>query len=169
MPTTVDDISGLARSLLDAEAEVLIAEEQLKARRERARLLREETIPCVMHELGIQSLKLDTGQTLTVKRELYCSLPKEEPAREAAFKYLVDLKGGSLIRTTVTVEFGKEEWTRAAECKAHLEAQGLSPVMEQMVHPSTLKSFIRELIEAQQPIELTTFGARAVDTAKLKG
>lgn len=168
MATTMDDVASLARAMLDAEALVEIQTVALKAANERLRLLREETIPCVMEELGLDSLKLSTGQVLSVKQEVYVSLPKDEALRALAFDYLLTHDGANLIKTEVTVQLDREQWDEAVKLCKQLEEDGYAPLLEQNVHPQTLKAFIRECLAEQTPIDLNIFGARAVMTAKLK-
>lgn len=169
MATTMDDVASLARGMVDAQEEVEKAEAILKAKKEHLRLLQEETIPCVMQELGLDSVKLTTGQTLTVKQEVYCSIPKDDETRIQAFQYLIDHNAASLIKTYVSIEFGKDEWDKAMALKKKLQKDGLDPMIEQTVHPQTLKAYIKEVLANQEPIDLALFGARAVMTAKLKG
>lgn len=170
MATTIDDVASLARGMVDAQREVEQAETLLKAKKERLRLLQEETIPCVMQELGLESVKLSTGQVLSVKDEVYGSIPKEdEEARAAAFQYLIDHNAASLIKTYVSVEFGKDEWERAMKLKRALIKNKFDPIVEQTVHPQTLKAWLRECLASAEPIDLSVFNARSVPTAKLKG
>lgn len=169
MATTIDDVALLARGMVEAQREVEEAEETLKNKMERLRLLREETIPCVMQELGLESLKLNTGQTLLVKDEVYGSVPKDDEGRDKAFQYLIDHDAASLIKTYVSVEFGKEEWERAMKLKRALIKAKFVPIIEQSVHPQTLKAWIRECLSNAEPIDLSIFNARSVPTAKLKG
>ena len=170
MATTIDDVALLARGMVDAQDEVDKAEEALKKKKEHLRLLREETIPCVMEELGLTSIKLDSGQTLTVKPEVYCSIPKDDDEKRlAAFQFLVDHDGAALIKTYVSVEFGKEEWKRAERLQKALIKNKFVPIVEQSVHPSTLKSYIKELIAQATPgLDLSVFNAHSVMVAKLK-
>lgn len=170
MAMTVDDVASLARGMLDAQHEVEHAELELKKKKERLRLLQEETIPCAMQELGLESLTLSTGQKLIVKDEVYGSIPKEdEEARLAAFQYLIDHNAASLIKTYVSVEFGREEWPRAMKLKRALIKAKFLPIIEQTVHPQTLKAWLRECLANAEPIELSVFNARSIATAKLKG
>lgn len=169
MATTIDDVALLARGMVDAQNEVEQAEAVLKEKEERLRLLREETIPCVMEELGLTSIKLDTGQTLSVKSEVYCSIPKEdEEKREAAFQFLIDHGADALIKTYVGVEFSKAQWKKAMALKRAIEKKGMEVIVETTVHPMTLKAYIKEELAKATPLDLSVFNARSVPTAKLK-
>lgn len=170
MATTVDDVALLARGMVDALNEVEAAEAVLKRKSEHLRLLREETIPCVMEELGLTSIKLDTGETLSVKPEVYCSIPKEdEDKRLQAFQFLIDHDGASLIKTYVSVEFGKDEWKQAQRLQRALIKNKMVPIVEQTVHASTLKAYMKEIIAKATPgLDLSVFNARSVMVAKLK-
>lgn len=167
MTTTVDDISRLARALVDADARVDDAEQALKDAKERARVLREETIPSVMQELGLKDLTLDTGQKLKVQQEVYASIPASEKPR--AYAWLTDNGFGGLLKTTLTIEFGRGERDKALEYVQVLhDEHGLSASFEEGVHAQTLKAFLKEQISAgRADLPLEIFGARPVWAAKI--
>ena len=55
---TLEEMTELARELVDAEQQVEALETQLKQKKEDARLLRELVIPAAMTELGLRSMEL---------------------------------------------------------------------------------------------------------------
>lgn len=159
-------VMDLVRGLLDAETTVNQLEAQLSAAKEKARVLREETIPGVMQELGLLRFTLETGQEITIKQEVYASLPEDN--KEEAFTWLEEHNFGGLIKTLVITEMGKGLLTDARELTVELQKRGLTTDLTRMVHPQTLKAFLREQIAAAKTIPLDLFGARPVWTTKLK-
>lgn len=163
---TLQEMADLARALLDAVASVDEIESNLKAAREAARVLREETIPAAMQEMGIEELKLDTGQTLSVKQDVYAAIPAE--SKGEAFAWLNEHGFGGLIKTEVTCNFGKGERDAAAKLLERLLAERIAATFDENVHPQTLKAFLREQVAKGSSIPLELFGARPVWTASIK-
>lgn len=165
MSISLDDMASLARALLDADQEVDNAEQELKDAKEKARVLREETIPSAMQELGLEELKLSTGQKLSIKQEVYASIPAANKVQ--AYDWLNDHGFGGLIKVEVTAQFGKGEQEEAVRLSEQLRAMGLQPSLDQSVHAQTLKAFLKEQLAMGTNIPLDLFGARPVWTAKL--
>lgn len=165
MTISLDQMAALARAMVDADASVEQAEASLKEAKERARILREETIPSAMQELGLEELKLDTGQKLSVKQDVYASIPSAQ--KDAAFQWLEDNGFGGLIKVEVAADFRKGEADQAAELFKELQQRGLQVGLDQSVHAQTLKAFLREQLAAGTNVPLDLFGARPVWTAKL--
>ena len=127
MSISLDDMAALARALLDADQEVDNAEQELKDAKERARVLREETIPSAMQELGLEELKLNTGQKLSIKQEVYASIPAANKGQ--AYDWLNDHGFGGLIKVEVTTQFGKGEQEEAVRLSEQLRAMVQSFVL----------------------------------------
>ena len=166
MPISLDQMSMLARKLKSSDEAIKEQADELKRVQETARVLREETIPSAMQELGLSELKLDTGEKLTIKQDVYASIPVAH--RELVFDWLEKHDFDGLIKTTVISQFGRGELEAANEMRDKLRAQGLDAITKREVHHSTMKAFLREQISNGVDIPLDLFGARPVWTAKLK-
>lgn len=165
MTMTVDDISRLAKALVDADEEVDKREQALKDAKESARVLREETIPSAMQELELTEVVLSTGQSLKVQQEVYASIPANN--KMAAYEWLDDNGFGGLIKIEVDAQFGKGEQEAAKALLEELRNRGLQVTADQSVHASTLKAFLKEQITKGNPVPLDLFGARPVWVAKI--
>lgn len=166
MTISLSEMAELARALVQADGNVKSAEEDLKVAKERARVLREETIPSAMQEMGLESVKLETGQTITVGQEVYASIPVEK--KETAFTWLQNNGFGGLIKVEVSSKFGRDANAQALNLFEELCDRGLDPKYDQSVHPQTLKAFLKEQISCGANVPLDLFGARPVWTAKIK-
>lgn len=180
MTITVNELTAAANALLQAEAATEAAEADLKTAKEKERVMREETLPAMMRELGVEKMTLEDGNEITVKQEVYASVP--EHRKDAAYGWLEDNGYGGLIKTAITLEFGKDEFEKAQALVDELATLGYTDVLvDRNVNPQTLKAFLRErlaepktefteeeLAEGQSALSLELFGARAVDTAKVK-
>jgi hypothetical protein len=163
----MNDMTAAAQALNDAEAKTEQAEQALKDAKEHERKLREEVIPAMFSELGLKTYGLDDGSTFSVTQEVYASIPK--PRREEAYTWLDNNGWGALIKTEVACEFGKGQMEAAKKLYIALQDMGLSSTtLDRTVHPMTLKAWIREQLAQGEPVDLELFGARAVDTAKVK-
>ena len=165
MATSLDELTALARAMSDADAEVAAIKVQLSESEERARRLHEETLPAVMQELGVEKIVLSNGQTLTVKQDVYASIPAD--GRVSAYDWLTERGFEGLIKTDVSVAFGRGELDNAKQLRQTLEEQGFTADLERGVHAQTLKAFLREQLAGGADVPLETFGARPVWVAKL--
>lgn len=163
--SSLAQLADLTRTLLDRYADVEAAEVALKQATENARVLCEETIPCAMQELGLTEIKLETGEKLAIKQDVYASIPVA--FRERAFNWLVEHGFGGLIKVEVNTHFGKGDMKNATSLYNELFKKGLEPELNQNVAPQTLKAFLREQIAAGANVPMDIFGARPVWTTKI--
>lgn len=165
MAITLTEMTELANALVAAESAAAEAENIFKLKKETARILREETVPAAMQELGLQDLTLATGQKLSVKQDVYASIPPE--SKHAAMEWLNQHGFAGLIKVGVQTDFGKGESARAYELFTELQRRGLPVQYGENVHPQTLKAFLREQIAKGADVPLDLFGARPVWTTKI--
>ncbi len=166
MAITLKQLVSAAQLLLHTNAAAAVQEAALKLAKEKARILREETIPNAMLELGITRLDLDGGQTLTMTQEVYASIPADQTT--AAFEWLNKNGHGGLIKTEVKTLYGKGERKLAEKLAIQLCNKGLNTTFNESVHPQTLKAFLKEQIREGKKCPLDLFGARPVMTTKIK-
>ena len=150
---TMTDMAEAARLLLQAEEDTAAAEQALKDKKEAERKLREETIPGMFAELGVEKLVLSDGSTFTCKQEVYASIPADR--REEAYAWCERNGFGGIIKTEVVVPFGKGELEKAQELMDNLISElGIdNAVIDRSIHAQTLKAFLKERILAEQESE----------------
>lgn len=163
---TLRELAVLCAQLRDADLSVEKAERELKERKALVRRLEEEDIPGLMSELGVESITLETGERIKIALEIYASIT--EAMKERAFKWLEDNGHGGLIKTEVSVRFGRDAVAQATALTERLVAEGLEPDVVRAVAPQTLKAFLKERIEANSEVPMEVFGARPVKVAKIK-
>lgn len=162
---TLDAMTGLARALLDADEAVGLAEADLKTKVETARVLREETIPGAMQELGLTQIKLSTGQTVDLKSVVYASIPAAN--KEEAFAWLAEHGFDGLIKTDVSITWGREALKNAVAFFKRIRKKQPQAELIQAIHPQTLKAFVGEQLAKGAELPMDTFGARAVFEARI--
>ena len=158
-------LSALAKQVNNNEALLEELEQRVKEVKAQQTALLEEDIPFLMKELEIESFRLEDGSSVTVGDDVYAGIPVTE--KENAFKWLEENGFGSLIKTEVTVTFGRAELERAIEFSLKLREEGMEPEVARGIHHQTLKAQLREWIAAARPFPMELFGARPVRLAKI--
>lgn len=150
----------LAELLLQMRNKVATLEKQLDTAKADLRRVEQEDLPELMQELGLETFKLKTGETIEVKPEIDCGISDER--RRAAHDWLTANGFGGLIKTEVVAKFGRDEREAAVAC-----AQQIGGEMIERVHPSTLKSFIKEQMSAGKPVPFDLFGVHPYNKVKV--
>lgn len=159
------ELTKLGHMLVERDREVEMLEQRLKESKESARQLREEAIPAALTELGVTEIRLLSGEKVSMQQDVYASIPTEKKIE--AFDWLEEHNFGGLIKTEVSVAFGKGEIDSAVELQRRLREQGLAPEFSRAVHAQTLKAWLRERLSKAEAVPLELFGARPVWVAKI--
>lgn len=157
-------LTALAERYVAYEVEVEAAENALKEAKARMTALREEDIPALMTELGVNLIKLEDGTKVEVKDEVYCGI--SEANKEPAFAWLEEHEFGGIIKTSIALQFGKDELETAMAAFEKIRELGYEAQIARSVHASTLKAFVKEQLEKAAELPLELFGARSVKQAK---
>lgn len=163
--SNLGEVSKLAHLLVEYDQEIAVAELRLTELKENARRMREESLPSAMNELGLTEVVLGTGEKIKVQLDVYAAIPADQRAK--AYLWLEENGFGALIKTEVSVQFGREEREKALELANKLRAEGLEANADASVHAQTLKAWLREQLGAGKVVPLDLFGARPVSTAKI--
>jgi hypothetical protein len=159
-------IATLAALLRGAESTVENLVEELKDAKEEVRRLQEDDLPELMRELGLSEIKLEDGAKVSVFEEVDCNISEERRSR--AHAWLSDNGFGGIIKSAVTVEFGRDEHSEALAAAQQIhEATGRDALLKEGVHPQTLKAFVKEQMAAGVAIPQELFGIRPYSKAKL--
>jgi len=164
-PDKLTRLVELCAQLTKAELDESRAEEALEKAKKVTKQLEEELIPDLMHEIGVTELRLSAGAKVSIKQDVYASIPEE--LKPAAYKWLEDNQFGGLIKSAVSVPFGRGELEKAKELIQQLEALGLPAEFEESLHHQTMKAFLREQLAKKKPVPLDLFGARPVWVTKI--
>ncbi len=157
---TIERAVKMAELLIQLRNNVSDLETQLAVAKETARRVEQEDLPQLMSELGLETFKLTSGELVEVKPDVACGIT--DARREAAHAWLVDNGFGGLIKTEVVVKFGKDEHEAAVAC-----AETVGGEMIERVHPATLKSFIKEQLEAGRAVPFDLFGIHPLNKVKI--
>ncbi len=167
-PTNGDlsKISRLAKLQIKLQKEVEEKEEALKDANNRLKQVQQYDLPLCMSEIGMSTFSLDTGEKITVKKEVKASIPKH--FLNDALAWLRENGAGAIIKNDVTVSFRTDEDEDALNLVSRLEQEGFPVQNKQTVHASTLAAFVREKIENQEEFPREIFGVFTFDKAVIK-
>jgi len=163
------DIAKSCNKLLEAQKEISTVEEELKKLKNVEATLSEQTIPNLMQQAGVSLIKLKDGSSVEVK-PFYAARIVASRSDEA-FSWLRDNGHGDLIKHQVTLEFGMKQDNEAKSIVEELKQKGLPVQQKLSVHPSTLRSFVKDQIQdlgKDVPVELfnTYVGSKTKLTMK---
>ena len=161
----LERVVKLANLLVEQQGKVQDLEAQLKEAKANALRTEREDLPELMAECGLKSFTLEDGSSVQVKEEVEAAIT--ELTRDRAMAWLTDNDFGGLIKTSVTVLFDRGEHEAARELALHLQSDYGRAEMKEVVHPATLKSFVKEQLAAGEPLPLDVFNVRPFNVAKI--
>jgi|TARA_R100000005_G_C4992863_1_gene200008 hypothetical protein len=117
---------------------------------------------------NLTSLTLANGSKVTASEKVVAHIKKE--IQSEAFDILRNKGFGDLIKREVKANFAKGEDSQAEMFIRAIEEQGLQPVDDAKIHPSTLKAFFKEQLDKGNPHELPLdlFGVHVLNEIKIR-
>lgn len=153
-------VADAARSLATLEAQIEQTETELSRMTTERTRLSMQVLPELLDAIGTDQVGLSDLNCDVVVENFYRASIKVDDTpefRDAAFSHLVELGGADLIRATLTVSFGKEDYGLARELHAHirkyLDAVGIpgtSSSLDLSVHHGLLTSFVKDWFESRK-------------------
>lgn len=160
-------IVALATLMVQQQARVEQLKNELQSAQRDLAQIETEDLPELMSEVGLNSVTLEDGSVVEIKQDVQCGI--SEDRREAAHAWLIENGFGGLIKTEVVVAFGRGEKDAADEFSAEVvQLTGHHPTVKETVHAATLKSFVKEQLEAGVAIPFDTFAIHPFNKANLK-
>ena len=150
----IHSLADQVERLNNMQKKLALEEENIKKTKKELEHVSGEIIPTMMSEMGLSHLKLMDGSSVDVKPNYSASITLAN--REAAFNWLRNNGLGDIIKNEILVSFGRNEDNKAADYAALARDRGFQPTQKLKVEPMTLKSLVRERIEAgkDMPTEL---------------
>ena len=159
------EVATLCHNLKKVELEISQLEEKMKVLQERQESLSTVQIPESLRTLGLEEIKLSTGESVKVSKFYSCKI--EPDKAEVAMDWLRNNGHGDLIKNTITISFGKGEDDTAELAAQAIIKMGLTPEQKIFVHPVTLKSFVKEMIESAKNLPTDLFGVYVGNRTKI--
>lgn len=153
----LSQIKLLATQYRRLAGEVEAAEQSLASLNRELNVLTMVTIPDAMASLNMTTVKLDNGVTVEVKPDVKVHVNAENQA--AAYAWLTEQGHGTAIKTELVVDtraMDQEERDKLLTELGDMEAEA---VERQSLHPATLKSLVKEMLErgVQLPAAFSVF------------
>lgn len=158
-------VTDMANLLIRQSDRVAVLEQDLSDAKAAMVKTQREDLPEVMREFGLLDFTLSTGMKIEIKEDISCGITEDRKVE--ALRWLNEHGFGGLIKTVVSVEFGQGEIESAEELAIKLQGDGLPATANEIVHASTLKSFIKEQLENGQSIPFNLFGVHPFSFAKI--
>ena len=166
--TDINALSMHVEQILDLDRGIEQAEKELKKLKDHRDKISSETIPAILAEQGLQSLKLADGTVLEVNKKYSCTLPKDPQKRASAYQWLRDQGLGDIIKNEVAVTFGRGEDDKANQLMDLAVGNGYEPTQKEKVEPMTLKALYRERVESGLDMPSDIFHLFMKDETKMK-
>jgi hypothetical protein len=169
--------------LLAVQAELEVARARVRGLEADEARLSEREVPELLEAEGLAGLHLDDGRELTTTSTVRASIPspsgisrERDPLRreamlarrEEAIKWLVDNGHDGLLKTELSLGFGRGELDRAEEIARALHDQGFDAELTETVNANTLSAFVREQLEAGAALPLEALGVALQRSVKIK-
>lgn len=146
--TGKERVARLAESWARGQAVVEEMEDELKRVKERVRKLEEEEIPEAMDKIRMSEFTLLDGSKISVGKFIRASIAKDR--KEQVLQWLEDEGHDGIIKTEVSVAFGKGEYEIAqafAQFVRGFNEKPVEPELGRDVNTATFKSLMTELLE----------------------
>jgi hypothetical protein len=167
-----DSDSGLAelsrwvKKLAQVRAKRAEVEELVKQIKEEEDQIARVHIPDLFENLGLSgSIQTDTGLKVTVKQVVKASI--KDANRDAAIQWFDDNNLSRMVKDEFTMKLNKGQNEEADKIREALDDLGVAYKNKKNVHPSTLSSFVKERLEAGEPVPEDILGVFKYNEAKI--
>lgn len=154
---TLHTIIKLAGRLAELEAELKTREEDLKKLKDEIEQVSTKSLPDLMQSLGLTEIRITDGRKIRMSTEYYASIPKIRMA--AAAEWLRERNMGGIVKEKILVN---------PDYKERLVENMVPYTIDESIHPSTLRAFVREQVEAGKDLPHDLFGVHVVNQAVVK-
>lgn len=159
-------VAELVALMVQQSAAVDAAELALRAAKDAYTRTEQEDLPELMREFGLTELRLEDGTRVDVREDVQAAITEER--RASAHAWLREHGFGGLIKTAVTVSFGRNEEDQARVLAQRLAEEKYATDCAESVNPQTLRAFVRERLEAGDKIPFDLFGVRPFNRARIE-
>lgn len=150
-------ILNLCRRLVELNDRAYGLTQDLTEVTEAQKDIAEKRLPILMDALGLNELKLNSGQTIRLKTDYFASAAKSTSPE--ALAWLGERNMDGIVKSEVIVS--EQDMER-------LEAADIPFEVKSSIHPSTLKAFVKERIESGEEFPQELFGVFVADKAVVK-
>jgi hypothetical protein len=164
--TELELISTLARLAQSTQSDVDDLERLVEEKKKKIREILTRDLPQAMADVGLDSFSLDSGSSVSLKNEVYASIP--EKSRRECLDWLRDNGFGDIIKNEFKINLGRGEDDKASSLSRYLSEVGVAYSEKEGVHPQTLQAFVREQDSRGLNVPDDLFAIYRGQVAKLK-
>ena len=154
--TPLDLILRLGAILKKKEQEIQEIENDLELKKAEYNKIARVMLPEQMEELGIENITLKDGSKISLQKYYKAKIP--EPLWHDAVQWLEENNHDGIIKAGFSVSFPKGEKDNAKKAADLLRQHGIPVIVQDSIHHSTLRAFVREQIEQKEPLPRELFG-----------
>ena len=177
-------VTDMGQRMFDLEREIDNLENLLKEKKQSLTKLAEQDLPDLMQELNVKEFTLNNGEKCEIQDITSGSIPSAsaitrakteedknelEVRQQQCFEWLRNTGNGSLIKSNVEVQFGKNEDKECNEFTEELRKRNMFYRRAVGVHPGSLNSMLRERLSDGKDVPSDLFKLYVGRKAKLKG
>lgn len=149
-------LAGLADRQMTLEDRIAKGEALLEDLRAQLKQVAEVDIPEVFGNAAKGNVTLQDGRVVKVNPYYGASISKERKVE--AHKWFRDTKQGGIIKNELVIVFGKGDDKKVREFQRLAAKNGLTHARNETIHPSTLKSFVKEKLTEGKKLPLELLG-----------
>ena len=159
-------IAGAVQRYDELEAEKATTEARVEEITSALTAMKMDELPELLKAAGTTSFTdAKTGRVIELELLVSATLPKDPEKRQAIINYVKERGHGDLVKTTITLDFGRDEGDAAAATMKLLQDAGLTPTIEESIHTQTLGAYVRECVTNGVEIDCERAGAYVVSLA----
>lgn len=166
---TLKSLANLTSKVVELDGRIAKGEDLLKGYNDLRKNLLEVDIPQAMDILELQDYTTTDGARVTIKERIHAHISVEHQPK--AFAWLRKNKFGGLIKTKLSLAFGKDESALAKKAVAALKkslGKSHMPEVTEGVHPQTLKAFVKEQLEKGKDLPMDLLGIHRQQIAEFE-
>ena len=171
-PFSATEIAAVVKygnDLIAIQSEIATLEAALELNQKKQFTLLTQTLPDAMKAIGMNSFQMTNGASIKIVPFYQCSVSDSDPTNKAkALKWLRTNEAGSLIKHEFKCALGVEAEKLVVSLRGFLNKKQIVFKDGQSVNAATLKSFMKERIEAGKPFPLDIFKGFTGNIAKVE-
>lgn len=165
-------LQGLVLKMAQLELEEGDLTTKLESVQQELRRYRENLVPELMSELGVEVIRTRGGIHVEMKEELRAAMPKDSPRQARAFAWLKETGNDGMIKREITVQYGRDSTEWAEQFLLQLEelkvGEHATIQQEWTVNHQTLLAFLRGELREGRNVPMEVFSAFVQKYAKIK-
>ena len=160
------ELSVLIEKMRDKEKVLADLEERAKAVKAEVDDISKQRIPDFFDQLGMDEIKLSTGEKVSIKRGFAAHISKVN--QDEAYDWLKKNNHEGIIKNELKVDIKKGDHDEVAKLQKVLIERGLTFSRKESIHGQTLKAFVTEQMTAGTDLPQDKFGVHPLRETKIK-